>query len=100
VPLVRVVSVGGLVVFGVLAVVASVSVGNRFDPLPLAIIVVTGGLSALYTVRQVPRLRAAEAARRAATGRRRPARAPGTSPTPTEGPPAPAPTEPPAPVVP
>ena len=100
VPLVRVLAIVGMVVFGVLGLVASVSVSNRFDPLPLAIIVVTGGLSALYTVRQVPRLRAAEAARRAATGRRRPARAPGTSPTPTEGPPAPAPTEPPAPVVP
>jgi hypothetical protein len=115
VPLVRVLAIAGIVVFGVLGLVASVSVSNRFDPLPLAIIVVSGGLSALYTVRRVPRLRAAEAARRAATGRRRPARAPGatptgvgspvaappapagtpppgTSPTPTAGPPAPAPT--------
>ena len=75
VPLVRVVAIGGLVVFSVLALVASVSVANRFDPLPLVIIVVMGAASALYTVRVVPRLQAAEAARRAARpARRRPPR--------------------------
>ena len=84
VPLVRVVAITGVVVFGLLAVVASVSVGNRFDPVPLAIILVIGLASAAYTVRVVPRLQAAEAARRAARPtRRRPPRTPGgeTSPT-------------------
>jgi amino acid transporter len=78
VPLVRVVAVGGLVVFSVLALVASVSVGNRFDPVPLAIIAVMAAVSAAYTVTVVPKLQAAEAARRAARPvRRRPPRAPG-----------------------
>ena len=95
VPLVRVLAVAGMVIFGALGLVASVSVSNRFDPVPLVVILVTGGLSAWYTVRQVPRLRAAEAARRAATGRRRPTRpaaAGGWSPSDT--PPVPAPPAP------
>jgi len=75
VPLVRVVAVAGLAVFSVLAVVASVSVDNRFSPVPLVIIVVMGAASAAYTVTVVPRLQAAEAARRAARPtRRRPPR--------------------------
>ena len=75
VPLVRVVAVGGLVVFSVLAVVASVSVNNRFSPVPLVIIVAMGAVSAAYTLTVVPKLQAAEAARRAARPtRRRPAR--------------------------
>ncbi len=83
VPLVRVVAIGGLVIFSVLAVVASVSVGNRFDPVPLIIILVMGAASALYTVRVVPGLQAAEAARRAARPtRRRPPRAPDGDATP------------------
>ena len=77
VPLVRVVAISGLVIFSVLALVASVSVGNRFDPVPLIIILAMGAASALYTVRVVPGLQAAEAARRAARPtRRRPPRAP------------------------
>jgi APA family basic amino acid/polyamine antiporter len=71
VPVVRVVAIAGLVIFSVLAVVASVSVGNRFNPLPLIVIVVMGTASAIYTVRVVPGLQAAEAARRAARPRRR-----------------------------
>jgi hypothetical protein len=75
--LVRVVAISGLVIFSVLALVASVSVGNRFDPVPLIIILAMGAASALYTVRVVPGLQAAEAARRAARPtRRRPPRAP------------------------
>ncbi|MGO8873964.1 MAG: APC family permease [Acidimicrobiales bacterium] len=75
IPLVRLVALVGLVVFGVMALVASVSVSNRFDPLPLVIIAVLAAASALYTVRVVPKLRAAEEARRAARPtRRRPPR--------------------------
>jgi amino acid transporter len=70
----------GLVVFGILAVVAAVTVDNRFDPLPLVIIAVIGAASFWYTVRVVPRLRAAEEARRAARPpRRRPPRGPGSA---------------------
>ena len=75
-PLVRVVAAGGLTVFTALAVVASVSVGNRFNPVPLAIILVMGAASAAYTVTVVPRLQAADAARRAAPGRHRAVRRP------------------------
>jgi len=71
VPLVRVLAVLGIVVFGVLGVVASVSVSNRFDPVPLVIILVLGAASGVYTVRVVPRLRAAELERRAAVRPRR-----------------------------
>jgi len=94
VPLVRVVAIVGLIVFAALAAVASVSVGNRFDPLPLAIIVVMGLASALYTVRVVPGLQAAEAARRAARPtRRRPPR-PAAAPTPEPPAGSPEPTVP------
>ena len=55
-------AVAGIVVFGVLALVASVSVANRFDPLPLAVIAVMGALSAVC--------------RRAGTSGRRPPRRP------------------------
>jgi amino acid transporter len=64
----------GLVVFGVLAVTASLSVQNKFNPAPLAIIVVAGLLSAYYVLRVLPGIRAREAARRAARPRRRPGR--------------------------
>ncbi|MHB8220567.1 MAG: APC family permease [Acidimicrobiales bacterium] len=71
---VGVLAVAGVVVFGALAVVASVSVGNRTNPVPLAIIVVAVTLSAVYVLKVVPKLKAAEAARREATPRRRPPR--------------------------
>jgi hypothetical protein len=74
VPLVRVAALSGVAVFGVLALVASVSVGNRFNPLPLGIIVVVGLASWLYTVRVVPGLRAADAGRRGPAPPRRPPR--------------------------
>jgi len=64
----------GLVVFGLLAVTASLSVQNHFNPAPLVIIVVAGLLSAFYVVRILPGVRAKEEARRAARPRRRPPR--------------------------
>jgi amino acid transporter len=70
----RTLGVVGLVVFGALAAVASVTVGDRFDPVPLVIIAAAGGISALYVLRVLPSVRAAEEARRAATPRRRPQR--------------------------
>jgi amino acid transporter len=66
----------GMVLFGALAVVASVSVSDHFDVVPLVVIVTSGALSALYVLRVLPRVRAAEEARRAARGRRRPPRPP------------------------
>jgi len=70
----------GLVVFGVLAAVASVSVSNHFDLVPLIVIGAGAGLSALYVLAVLPRVRAAEEARRAARGRRRPPRRPADAP--------------------
>ena len=64
----------GLVVFGILAVTASLSVQNKFNPAPLAIIAAAGLLSAYYVLRVLPGIRAREAARRAARPRRRPGR--------------------------
>jgi amino acid transporter len=64
----------GLVVFGVLAVTASLSVQNKFNPLPLVIILVAGLLSAYYVLCVLPGVKAREAARRAARPRRRPGR--------------------------
>ena len=81
----RVLGVAGVVVFGALALVASVSVGDRFDPVPLAIVAVAGVLSASYVIWVLPGVRAAEVARRAATPRRRPPR--------PAAPPAPGPVE-------
>jgi basic amino acid/polyamine antiporter, APA family len=65
---------GGMAVFAILSVGASVSVNNRFNPLPLAIIVVMAGLSAGYVIVYMPKLQAAEAM--ATTKRRRPPPAP------------------------
>ena len=76
----RLLGVAGIVVFGLLAVVASVSVSNHFDPAPLAVIAVCAGLSVFYVIRVLPRVRAAEEARRASTPRRRPPRPPSTPP--------------------
>jgi len=64
----------GLVVFSALALVASVSVDNKTNPVPLAIIAICAGLSSLYVLAVLPRVQAAEAARRAARTRRRPGR--------------------------
>jgi amino acid transporter len=71
----------GVVLFALLAVTASLSVSNRFDPVPLAVIAVCAGLSGYYVLRVLPRVRAAEAARRASRGRRRPPRPEGTPPS-------------------
>ena len=62
----------GIVVFGLLALTASVSVQNRFNPTPLVIIVVAAALSAFYVLRVLPGIKEREAARRAARPRRRP----------------------------
>ncbi len=85
---VRLLAFVGMVAFGALAVVAGVSVGNRFDPVPLVVIAACAGLSALYVVRVLPGIRAAEVARRARAGTRRPRRppGPGAQPTPPTGP--------------
>jgi APA family basic amino acid/polyamine antiporter len=64
----------GVVLFGLLALIASVSVNNHFNPAPLGIIVVGAAISAFYVIRILPGVRAKEAARRATTPRRRPPR--------------------------
>jgi APA family basic amino acid/polyamine antiporter len=69
-----VLAVVGVMVFGALAVVASVSVANRTNPAPLAVIAGAAALSTLYVLAVLPKVRAAEMARRAATPRRRPVR--------------------------
>lgn len=75
----RMLGVAGVLVFGALAVVASVSVDNHFNAIPLVVIVLAAGLSAFYVLRVLPRIRAAEEARRAARPRRRPTRVSGGS---------------------
>ncbi len=64
----------GIAVFAVLSLLASVSVQDRFDPVPLVIILVAAALSAYYVLRILPGMREREAARRAARPRRRPER--------------------------
>ena len=64
----------GITVFGVLAVLASVSVQGAFNPAPLIIVLAAGAVSALYVLRVLPGVREREAARRAARPRRRPSR--------------------------
>ena len=65
----------GVVVFGLLALAASISVDNKTNPLPLLIIALVAGAATAYVLVGLPRVRAADAARRAAQGtrRRRPA---------------------------
>ncbi len=71
---VEVLAVAGIVVFAVLAVSASLSVDNRFNPLPLVLIALGAAASAAYVALVLPKMRAAEAARRAAAPKRRPPR--------------------------
>jgi amino acid transporter len=71
-PAPRLLAGAAIAIFGVLALVASVSVANHLNFLPLVVIAVVAGLSALYVLAGLPRVRAAEVARRAARGRRRP----------------------------
>ncbi|HXY28213.1 MAG TPA: APC family permease, partial [Acidimicrobiales bacterium] len=61
----------GVALFAVLALTASVSVQNKFNPAPLLIIVACGALSLFYVLRVLPGINAREAARRAARPRRR-----------------------------
>ncbi|HVB73071.1 MAG TPA: APC family permease [Ktedonobacteraceae bacterium] len=64
-----------IVIFGALAILASLGIGSNIMPgLPLIISIGVFLLSALYVFLVVPRIRAAAQARRAATGRRRPTR--------------------------
>ncbi len=74
VPGLRVLGPVGVVLFGFLAVTASVSVQDRFDPAPLIVILVAGACSAIYVLRVLPGVKAKEEARRAARPRRRPTR--------------------------
>ncbi|HEX9067403.1 MAG TPA: APC family permease [Ktedonobacterales bacterium] len=80
-----------IAIFGVLAVVAALITvpvrvgGSTLDlPLPLIITVIVFALSFLYVATWVPRLKAAEEARRAQRRRRRPQHAPGESPMPSD----------------
>jgi amino acid transporter len=75
-PAPRLLGGAGIVIFGVLAAVACVSVSNHFDLVPLVVIAFGAGLSAVYVLAVLPRVRAAEEARRAARGKRRPPRGP------------------------
>jgi basic amino acid/polyamine antiporter, APA family len=70
----RVLGPAGIVLFALLALVASVSVDNHFNPAPLLIIGVGAAISAYYVLSVLPGVRAKEAARRAAQPRRRPTR--------------------------
>jgi basic amino acid/polyamine antiporter, APA family len=64
-----------IVIFGALAILASLGIGSNIMPaLPLIITIVVFLLSSLYVFLAVPRIRAAAQARRAATKRRRPTR--------------------------
>lgn len=72
--MVKVLALFGIVVFGVLAVMASLSVDNHTDPVPLVVIAGAAALSTIYVLLVLPRVRAAEAARRADRPRRRPTR--------------------------
>ena len=74
VPALAVLGPVGIVLFGLLALTASVSVDDKFNPAPLVIIALAGVLSAFYVLKVLPGMRAKEAARRAARPRRRPGR--------------------------
>ena len=64
----------GVVLFGVLAVLASVSVQDSFNPAPLVIVLAAAGLSAFYVLRVLPGVRAREAGASRRPPRRRPIR--------------------------
>ena len=64
----------GIALFALLAVTASLSVQNHFNPVPLVIIAVAAGLSSYYVLAILPGLKTREATRRAARPRRRPGR--------------------------
>jgi len=64
----------GVALFALLAVTASFSVQNAFNPAPLLIIVFCAALSLIYVLRVLPGVKEREAARRAARPRRRPVR--------------------------
>lgn len=68
----QVLGVTGIVVFGVLAVTASVSVDNHFNLVPLVVIAVGALLASYYVLAVLPKVRAAEQKRGSATPKRRP----------------------------
>jgi amino acid transporter len=61
----------GAVLFGLLGLIASVSVDDKLDLRPLLIIAGVAAVAAVYVLLYVPRLRAAAAAREAAAPKRR-----------------------------
>ncbi|MHB8247158.1 MAG: APC family permease [Acidimicrobiales bacterium] len=71
---VKVLAPVGIGLFALLALAAGTTVGSRFNPLPLVVVGAMGSLAAAYVVWYLPKLRAAEAARRAVAPpkRRRP----------------------------
>jgi APA family basic amino acid/polyamine antiporter len=69
----------GMVLFGLLALVASTQVGDRTDPTPLLVIALVAGGSVYYVLRVLPKVQAAAAARASAVPRRRPVRAAATT---------------------
>jgi len=73
-PAPRILAGAAIAVFAVLAATASVSVQNRFDPVPLAVIAIGGLLSTAYVLVALPRVRAAAEAKKAARRPRRPPR--------------------------
>jgi amino acid transporter len=79
-PIPRVLGGAGIVVFGILAVTASVSVANKFDLVPLVVIALGASVSAAYVLFALPRVQAAAEAKKAARGRRRPPRPPAPTP--------------------
>ena len=79
-PIPRVLGGAGIVVFGILAVTASVSVANYFDLVPLVVIALGASVSAAYVLFALPRVQAAAEAKKAARGRRRPPRPPAPTP--------------------
>jgi len=82
----RPLAAGGMVVFGLLAVAAGLSVNNRSNPAPLLIILGCGGLAAAYVLLWLPKIRTAEAARIAARTPRRPRRPGAEAPPPEDHP--------------
>jgi basic amino acid/polyamine antiporter, APA family len=67
-------AVAGVAVFGFLALAAGISVDGKTNPAPLVVVVVCGGAATLYVLAFLPKVRAAEEARRSAAGTRRPNR--------------------------
>ncbi len=70
----RALAVLGVGVFGILSVVAALSVDNHLNPVPLVVILVAAAVATTYVLVALPRIRAAVAAWTAARAPRRPGR--------------------------